>query len=110
VGAPHSFLLAPDGGRDLPVADSGGLPTPGAGSVLTGSHRDDGYDWKLWKEPEPVPQSILTDLDHGSLQIGCDDVRCRGLGELCKLIHSDNNVGAWCLMDLLVAAHIESIG
>jgi hypothetical protein len=47
-------------------------------------------------------QSVLVDLDYGSLQIG-------RAGELCKLIHGDNNVGAWCLVDFLVAAHIECI-
>jgi hypothetical protein len=55
VGAPHTFRLAPDRGRDLPVADSGGLPTPGADFDLTGSHGDDSYDWKLRKEQVRVP-------------------------------------------------------
>jgi hypothetical protein len=50
VGAPRSFHLSPDRGRDLPVADSGGLSTPVADFDLAGSHGDDGYDWKLQKE------------------------------------------------------------
>jgi hypothetical protein len=50
VGAPRSFHLSPDRGRDLPVADSGGLLTPGADFDLARSHRDGGYDWKLRKE------------------------------------------------------------
>jgi hypothetical protein len=33
-----------------PVADSGGLLTPGTDFDLTESHGDDDYDWKLWKE------------------------------------------------------------
>jgi hypothetical protein len=44
VDAPHSFHLAPNRGRDLPIADSGGLPTPGAEFDLAESHGDDGCD------------------------------------------------------------------
>jgi hypothetical protein len=44
VGAPRSFRLAPNRGRDLPVADSSGLPTPGTDFDLTGSYRVDNYD------------------------------------------------------------------
>jgi hypothetical protein len=43
-GVPHSFRLAPDRGRDLPVADSVGLSTPDTDFDLTGSYRDDGYN------------------------------------------------------------------
>jgi hypothetical protein len=56
------------------------------------------------------PQPVLIDLDRGSLQISRDGVKHQGLGELCELIHGDSNVGAWSLMDLLVAAHVKSIG
>jgi hypothetical protein len=56
------------------------------------------------------PQPVLIDLDRGNLLISRDGVKCRGLGELCELVHGDSNVGAWSLVDLLVAAHVESIG
>jgi hypothetical protein len=56
------------------------------------------------------PQLVLIDLDHGSLQIGHDSIQHHGLGELCDLDHRDSNVGAWSLVDLLVATHVESIG
>jgi hypothetical protein len=55
------------------------------------------------------PQPVLVDLDRSGLQIGCDGVKRRGLGELCELIHGKSNVGAQSLMDLLVATHVEHI-
>jgi hypothetical protein len=55
------------------------------------------------------PQLVLVDLDHGGLQIGRDGVKHRGLGELCELVHSNSNVGAWSFVDLLVVAHVKSI-
>jgi hypothetical protein len=55
-------------------------------------------------------QLVLIDLDRGVLQIGRDNIERQRLGELSELIHSDSNVSAWCLVDLLVAAHVESIG
>jgi hypothetical protein len=55
------------------------------------------------------PELVLVDSDHGGLQIGRDGIKQRGPGELCELVHNDNNVGAWSLVDLLVAAHVKSI-
>jgi hypothetical protein len=44
VGAPRSFCLDPDRGRDLPVADFGGLPMPSVDFDLARSYGDDGCD------------------------------------------------------------------
>jgi hypothetical protein len=55
VDESHSFRLSPNRGRDLPVANSGGLPTPGTDFDLVGRHGNDVCDWKLWKEPVCVP-------------------------------------------------------
>jgi hypothetical protein len=44
VDVARSFRLAHDRGRDLPVADSGGLPTSGTDFDLTGSYGDYGCD------------------------------------------------------------------
>jgi hypothetical protein len=55
------------------------------------------------------PQPVLIDLDRGGLQIGHDGIKHWELGELCELVHGDINVGAWSLVDLLVAAHVEHV-
>jgi hypothetical protein len=55
VGAPRSFCLAPDRGRDLPIADYGELPMLDADFDLVGTYGDDGCDWKPRKEQARVP-------------------------------------------------------
>jgi hypothetical protein len=51
----------------------------------------------------------LVDLDCGRLQISLDSIKCRGFWELVEFIHGDGNVGARCLKNLLVVAHVESV-
>jgi hypothetical protein len=51
----------------------------------------------------------LIDLDCGGLQISLNSVKRRGFWELVKFIHGDGNVGARCLKNLLVLAHVESV-
>jgi hypothetical protein len=69
--------------------------------AASGSHR---------RSRHVSPQPVLVDLDRGDLLISHDGVKCQGLGELCELVHGDSNVGARSLVDLLVVAHVESIG
>jgi hypothetical protein len=52
----------------------------------------------------------LIDLDYSHLQISLDNVECWGFRELIQFVHGDGNVGARCLENLLVVAHVECIG
>jgi hypothetical protein len=51
----------------------------------------------------------LVDLDCGRLQISIDGVKCRGFWELVEFVHGDGNIGARCLENLLVVAHVKSV-
>jgi hypothetical protein len=48
-------------------------------------------------------------LDCGRLQTSLDNVKSQGFWELVELVHGNDNVGAWCLKNLLAVAHVESI-
>jgi hypothetical protein len=71
---------------------------PGASLVMTSGRG------RRWSRCTP-----LVDLDCGCLQISLDSVKHRGFWELVELIHGDDNVSAWCLENLLVVAHVESV-
>jgi hypothetical protein len=51
----------------------------------------------------------LVDPDCGHLQITLDNIKCRRFRELVEFVHGNSDVGTWCLENLLVVAHVESV-
>jgi len=70
-----------------------------------------GGDLRIGNGSNPLEQS--SGLSHGRnqmrLYVGSDVLIFGGVGKAIQVCHGDSHVGAWCLVDLLISDHVESI-